>query len=267
MTGAAVQGGRGPWGRRGRPRSSWGSPWLRRSPQWHRGRRRPVPTPAASAVTVVARGLDGPYGLQSTGKHPLVVTEADAGGVTAVDTATGAQRTLLKRFAGPAGVDVRHGRLYVALGESQPDMPPTAPRPAFRGATVVTAGADGSRPRVLADLLAYERRADPDRQVQLVRQAGGRPVQPVQPEHQRLRDARNGRRRQRRPAGRPDDRAHQHVVRPPTVLTGECAKRPDNGGGARSAATPCRPGSRSPAAASTSRRSAARRRALHTSTG
>jgi hypothetical protein len=129
--------------------------------------------PAPSAVTVVARGLDGPYGLQFTGKHSLVVTEADVGDVTAVDTATGAQRTLLKRLAIPAGVGVRHGRLYVALGASQPDAPPAAARPAFREATVVTAGADGSRPRVLADLLAYERRANPDGQVQLV---AGKPV-------------------------------------------------------------------------------------------
>ncbi len=128
---------------------------------------------SASSVTVVARNLDGPYGLQFTGKHSLVVTEGDVGDVTAVNTATGAQRTLLKRLGSPAGVGVWKGRLYVALGGSPPDMPPGAPRPAFRGASVVAANADGSRPRLFADLEAYERRVNPDRQVQFV---GGKPV-------------------------------------------------------------------------------------------
>jgi hypothetical protein len=187
--------------------------------------------PAASAVTVVARGLDGPYGLQFTGRHALVVTEADVGDVTAVNTATGAQRTLLKRLTAPAGVGVRHGRLYVALGESQPDMPPTAPRPAFRGATVVTAGADGSRPRVLADLMAYERRVNPDRQVQFV---GGKPVDALSNPFSldisgyAMLVADGGANAVLR-VDRTTGRTSTFFV-PPTIRTGECARRPNNGG-------------------------------------
>jgi hypothetical protein len=187
--------------------------------------------PAPSAVTVVARGLDGPYGLQFTGKHALVVTEADVGDVTAVNTATGAQRTLLKRLSGPAGVGVRHGRLYVALGETQPDMPPTTPRPAFRGATVVTAGADGSRPRVLADLLAYERRVNPDGQVQFV---DGKPVDALSNPFSLnvsgygLLVADGGANAVLR-VGRTTGRTSTFFV-PPTLRAGVCRRAPNNGG-------------------------------------
>ena len=188
-------------------------------------------TAGSNAVTVVARGLDGPYGLQFTGKNSLVVTEGDAGDVTAVNTATGVQRTLLKRLNGPAGVGVRSGRLYVALGESQPDMPPTAPRPAFRGATVVTAGADGSRPRVLADLLAYERRANPDGQVQFV---GGKPVDALSNPFSLnvsgygMLVADGGANAVLR-VGRESGRVSTFFV-PPTLREGVCRKAPNNAG-------------------------------------
>ena len=186
---------------------------------------------STSGVTVVARNLDGPYGLQFTGKDTLVVTEGDVGDVTAVNTRTGAQRTLLKRRASPAGVGVRHGRLYVALGGAPADMPPGTPRPAFRGASVVTAGADGSRPRMLADLLAYERRVNPDRQVQFV---GGKPVDALanpcslNVSGYGMLVADGGMNAVVR-VGRQTGRTSTFFV-PPTIRTGECARRPDNGG-------------------------------------
>ena len=186
---------------------------------------------SADAVTVVARNLDGPFGLQFTGKHSLVVTEGDVGDVTAVNTATGAQRTLLKRLAGPAGVGVWKGRLYVALGESQPDMPPTTPRPVFSGASVVTAGADGSRPRRLADLAAYERRFNPDGQVQFV---NGKPVDALSNpfslnvSNYAMLVADGGANAVLR-VNRTTGRTGTFFV-PPTIRTGECARRPNNGG-------------------------------------
>ena len=186
---------------------------------------------STSGVTVVARNLDGPYGLQFTGKHALVVTEGDVGDVTAVNTATGAQRTLLKRLASPAGVGVWKGRLYVALGDAPPDMPPGTPRPAFRGASVVSAGADGSRPRVLADLAAYERRVNPDRQVQFV---DGKPVDALSNPFSLnvsgygMLVADGGANAVLR-VGRETGRTSTFFV-PPTIRTGACARRPNNGG-------------------------------------
>ena len=186
---------------------------------------------AATDVTVVARGLDAPYGLQFFGEHALVVTEGSAGDVTQVNTATGAQRTLLKRLASPAGVGVRHGRLYVALGESQADQPPTAPKPVFRGATVVTSRMDGSQPRVLADLLAYERRVNPDGQVQFV---GGKPVDALaNPFSLHVSGygvlvADGGANAVLR-VDPTTGRTRTFFV-PPTITTGACAKRPNNAG-------------------------------------
>ncbi len=128
---------------------------------------------ATPAWTVVARGLDGPFGLQPTGRSTFVVAEADTGEITKVDAASGRTRALVRGLPGPASVAVQRGSMYVPLGAAAPDAPPP-PRPAaFPEASVLKARADGAGVRRLADLLAHERRANPDRQVQLV---GGRPV-------------------------------------------------------------------------------------------
>lgn len=127
---------------------------------------------ATPAWTVVARGLDGPYGMQATGRSTFVVAEADTGEITKVDAASGRTRALLKGLPGPASVGVQNGSMYVPLGGPAPDAPaPAAGR--FPPASVLKARADGSQVRRLADLLAHEQRRNPDGQVQLVK---GKPV-------------------------------------------------------------------------------------------
>lgn len=125
-----------------------------------------------SPVTVIARGLEAPFGLQFTGHRTLVVAENGTGEITKVDTRNGRQRTLLSKLPGPAGVGVQGDSMYVALAGPS-DGPPTTPSPRYPAASVVKARATGAAPRVLADLLRYETRHNPDGQVQLV---DGRPV-------------------------------------------------------------------------------------------
>jgi hypothetical protein len=123
-------------------------------------------------VTVVARGLEAPFGLQFTGARTLVVAENGSGEITKVDTRNGRQRALLRGLPGPASVGVQRGSMYIALSGPS-DGPPASPSPAYPPASVVKASATGAGPRVLADLLRYERAVNPDGQVQFV---NGRPV-------------------------------------------------------------------------------------------
>ena len=113
----------------------------------------------ASAVTVVAEGLNGPRQL-SEGHHQIYVAESDAGQITRVDPRTGRTRVVLSGLASPQGV-VRIGdRFYVATGGA-PDSGPGAQQPP----AIMTARA-GQTPTKFADPLAYELAANPDGQSQ-----------------------------------------------------------------------------------------------------
>jgi hypothetical protein len=116
--------------------------------------------PGGPPVRTVTSGLDGPYGLDVVSGTRAYVTEADAGTITSVDLRTGAQRTVLSGLPGPTGVAAHGGRIYTVLtGEG-------AGTPAYPPASVVVAGRDGKGARVLADLMAYELRHNPDGQRQ-----------------------------------------------------------------------------------------------------
>jgi hypothetical protein len=127
-------------------------------------------TTATAAVRVVSKSLDAPFGLQFVSSTRLLVAEGDTGEVTRIDTTNGTQKILIKGATGAAGVAQSAGRIFVALGGPNETGTPTGKYPP---ASILVANADGSGVRVLADLLAYEKKHNPDGQVQLVK---GKPV-------------------------------------------------------------------------------------------
>lgn len=137
-------------------------------------------------VSTVAEGLAGPRQLNSFTNGQLVVAESDSGEVSSVDPRTGRVRTLVSGLPIPQGVDYRDGLLFIATGEPAPDEEPTAGQveasrgygsngcqaPATAaGSSLIVARPDG---RIIKrwDLLCYELRNNPDRQLQFDPQTG-----------------------------------------------------------------------------------------------
>jgi hypothetical protein len=110
-------------------------------------------------VRTIATGMNGPFGVDVQSSRRAVVAEAEAGQITSINLRTGAKRALITGLPGVAGVATHGNKLYAVLGGEQGT-------PAIPAASVVVANKDGSRVRVLADLMQYELDRNPDRQVQ-----------------------------------------------------------------------------------------------------
>jgi hypothetical protein len=130
--------------------------------------------PSRSPVKAITSGLSGPFGLDIQSSKRALVAEGDAGEITSVDLRSGAQRTVIKGLTSPAGVASYGGKIYVVLGAGggEPGAPPPPPS-AYPPAAVLVADQKGKHVRVLADLMAYELKRNPDRQVQF--NAAGEP--------------------------------------------------------------------------------------------
>nr|WP_296067521.1 ScyD/ScyE family protein [uncultured Actinoplanes sp.] len=123
-------------------------------------------------VRTITTKLDGPYGLDVPWSgRTAYVTEADSGQVTRVDLKSGAQKTVLSGLAGPSGVAVHGGKLYVVQGGGSEQGPP--PPSKYPPAALLVADKDGGHVRVLADLMKYELKHNPDGQKQF--DASGKP--------------------------------------------------------------------------------------------
>ena len=123
-----------------------------------------IPGNSRLPIKMITSGLDGPFGLDIQSSKRAVITEADTGEITSVDLQTGAQRTLISGLSGPSGVASHGGKIYVVLGgggEGAPPAPSTYPP-----ASVLVADKNGKDVRVLADLMAYELKHNPDGQAQ-----------------------------------------------------------------------------------------------------
>jgi hypothetical protein len=118
------------------------------------------PPPAAKAV---ATGLNGPFGIQSVGRHGFVVAEADAGQVTLVSR-TGAKRVIFNGAPGVAGVAA--SRHYVFGATGGPDETGAPSTGTYPQASVIRSDWRGKHVKVIADLLKYELRHNPDHQPQ-----------------------------------------------------------------------------------------------------
>jgi hypothetical protein len=115
-------------------------------------------------VKTITSGLDGPYGLDIQSSKRAVITEGDSGEITAVNLKTGAQRTLISGLQGPSGVATHGHKIYVVLGGGGEEGPP--PPSKYPPASLLVANKNGTGVRVLADLMAYELKHNPDGQVQ-----------------------------------------------------------------------------------------------------
>ncbi|MGN9909969.1 ScyD/ScyE family protein [Phytohabitans sp. LJ34] len=115
-------------------------------------------------VKTITSGLDGPYGLDIVSSTRAVVAESDTGEITAVNLKTGAQRTVISGLPSPSGVATYANKIFVVLGGGGPEGPP--PPTGYPPASLLVANKDGTGVRVLADLMAYELKHNPDGQVQ-----------------------------------------------------------------------------------------------------
>jgi hypothetical protein len=123
------------------------------------------------SVVVVTRGLDGPYGLQSTPRHRgFVVAEADTGEVTRVFP-NGHQRTLLRGVPGVAGVAATSKQVFAVIGGPNEQGAPSGGK--YGPSRLLRMDYRGHHVKVIANLLRYELRHNPDGQVQFVK---GKPV-------------------------------------------------------------------------------------------
>jgi len=129
---------------------------------------------AGAAPTVVTKHLDGPFGLQSARAHRgFLVAESVSGQVTRVFD-SGRQRTIISGAPGVAGVAGSPRRVFAVTGGPPPPGEGAAPPAGRIGVSrVVRATYNGKGVKVIANLLAYERKHNPDGQRQFVK---GKPV-------------------------------------------------------------------------------------------
>ena len=131
---------------------------------------------AADPVHVLAGGLDGPFGLVSTSTQGAVVAQSGAGEVTRISP-TGAKKTVIDNAIGVAGVAAGDGHTYAVMGgppppEEQPEAKMKAQAlpegvATYPPSSVLRTARDG-KVDVIANLLSYELKHNPDGQVQFV---------------------------------------------------------------------------------------------------
>lgn len=127
--------------------------------------------PGGARVSVVAQGLDAPFGLQRAVNHRgLVVAESDTGKVTRIFL-DGRKRTILRGAPGVAGVAAGPHDVFAVIGGPNEEGAPSGGK--YGPSRVLRMSYGGHRVKVIANLLRYERRHNPDGQVQLV---NGHPV-------------------------------------------------------------------------------------------
>jgi hypothetical protein len=136
-------------------------------------------TPTASAVTadgggvsVVTTGLDGPFGIQKAlgGHRGFVVAESESGEVTRV-FGNGSQRVILDGMPGVAGVAASPHRVFAVIGGPSETGAPSGGK--YGPSRVVRMDYRGKHVKVIANLMRYELKHNPDGQVQFVK---GQPV-------------------------------------------------------------------------------------------
>ena len=111
---------------------------------------------------VITTGLDDPFGLARLGGG-FVVAEDASGKVTKVDR-YGRQRVLLSKAPGVAGVATGGHYVYSALGGSDETGAP--PPGTYKPTSVLRTNLHNQKTKVLANLLRYELKKNPDGQKQ-----------------------------------------------------------------------------------------------------
>lgn len=128
-------------------------------------------TAAGSSVVVVTKGLDGPFGLQKARHHRgFVVAQSVSGKVTRVFM-SGRKRTILKGVPGVAGVAASPTRVFAVIGGPSETGAPSGGK--YGSSRLLRMDYRGHHVKVIANLMRYELRHNPDGQVQFV---NGHPV-------------------------------------------------------------------------------------------
>lgn len=117
---------------------------------------------SSGVAKVITKGLDDPFGLAGLGSG-FVVAENASGEVTKVDR-YGRQRVLLRNVPGVAGVATGGHYVYSALGGS--DETGTPPPGTYKPTSVLRTDLRTHKTKVLANLLRYELKKNPDGQKQ-----------------------------------------------------------------------------------------------------
>lgn len=115
----------------------------------------PTAPPGPRGVSVVAQGLDDPFGL-SAANGRFYAAENTTGEVSGFLAGGGTPVVRAGGFAGPTGVDRTASRLLTVTGEGEGGP----------GTSTLYVSSPGHAPRALADLRAYELAANPDGQRQ-----------------------------------------------------------------------------------------------------
>ena len=122
-------------------------------------------------VTVIAEGLDDPFGLsKAVDHHGLLVAESTSGEVTRVFF-DGRTETILDGVPGVAGVAGGPRRVFAVIGGPNEEGSPSGGQ--YGPSKVLRMDYQGGNVKVIADLLEFELEANPDGQVQFV---DGEPV-------------------------------------------------------------------------------------------
>ncbi len=125
-------------------------------------------------VSVVTKRLDGPFGIQKAIDHRgFVVAESESGQVTRVFK-DGRRRAILNGAPGVAGVAASPRYVFAVIGGPNEEGAPSGGR--FGPSRVLRMDYNGGHRKVIANLLRYELRNNPDRQVQFV---DGQPVDSI----------------------------------------------------------------------------------------
>jgi DNA-binding beta-propeller fold protein YncE len=130
-----------------------------------------APAATGSGIHVVAKGLDVPFGLQKAVKHRgFVVAESASGEVTRVFK-SGRTRTIFSGAPGVAGVAASPKRVFAVIGGQNEQGDPSGG--SYGPSKVLRMDYHGKHVKVIADLMKYELKHNPDGQVQFV---DGHPV-------------------------------------------------------------------------------------------
>jgi hypothetical protein len=126
-----------------------------------------VPSATASGaarppVKVITSGLDGPFGLQA-GDLGFLVAENVSGQVTSVKR-DGSQRVIFDGAPGVAGVAGSRHHVYAVTGGGSEAGPP--PSGGYAPTSVIRSTYGGHHVKVIANLMRYELRHNPDHQRQ-----------------------------------------------------------------------------------------------------
>jgi hypothetical protein len=125
-----------------------------------------------AAITPVASGLDFPFGLQSAREHRGLIVAENAGKVTRIFP-DGRKRTILDNAPGVAGVAGGPRRVFAVTGGPNEEGAPSGGK--YGPSRVIRMTYNGKGKKVIANLLRYELRKNPDGQKQF--DADGKPYQ------------------------------------------------------------------------------------------